>query len=127
MSEFVNTNLSDFKGVWVFCEQREGKLMPTDYELISEGRKLANELGVTLTGVLCGDGVEGIAGELGGYGADEVLVCESPLLKDYTTDAYAKVICDLIEERKPEAACRALLGSAGPRPCASGCCLRRRR
>ena len=102
MSEFVNTNLSDFKGVWVFCEQREGKLMPTDYELISEGRKLADELGVTLTGVLCGDGVEGIAGELGGYGADEVLVCESPLLKDYTTDAYAKVICDLIEERKPE-------------------------
>ena len=68
MSEFVNTNLSDFKGVWVFCEQREGKLMPTDYELISEGRKLADELGVTLTGVLCGDGVEGIAGELGGFG-----------------------------------------------------------
>ncbi len=102
MSEFVNTNLSDFKGVWVFCEQREGKLMPTDYELISEGRKLADELGVSLTGVLCGDGVEGIAKELGGYGADEVLVCESPLLKDYTTDAYSKVICDLVEERKPE-------------------------
>ncbi len=41
--------------------------------------------------------------ELGGYGADKVIVCDSPLLKDYTTDAYTKVICDAIEEMKPEA------------------------
>ena len=100
---FNNTDLAAFKDVWVFCEQRQGALMPTDFELISEGRKLADELGVTLTGVLCGDGVEGIAGELGGYGADKVIVCEHPLLKDYTTDAYTKVICDVIEEMKPEA------------------------
>lgn len=102
MATFNNTNLADFRGVWVFCEQRAGKLMPTDYELISEGRKLADELGVELCGLLLGDNVEGIAKELGGYGADKVLVCESPLLKDYTTDAYTKVICDVIMEAKPE-------------------------
>ena len=45
MSEFKNTVLEDFKNVWVFCEQRQGVLMPTDFELISEGRKLADELG----------------------------------------------------------------------------------
>ena len=45
---------------------------------------------------------EGIAKELGGYGADKVLVCDSPLLKDYTTDAYAKVVCDMVNEYKPE-------------------------
>ena len=103
MATFNNTDLAAFKDVWVFCEQRQGKLMPTDFELISEGRKLADELGVKLYGILLGDKIEGIAKELGGYGADGVIVCDHPLLKDYTTDAYAKVICDVIEERKPEA------------------------
>ena len=86
MSTFVNTDPTAFKGVWVFCEQREGKLMPTDFELISEGRKLADDLGVELCGLLLGDKVEGLAKELGGYGADRIIVCEHPLLKDYTTD-----------------------------------------
>ena len=100
---FNNTDLAAFKDVWVFCEQREGKLMPTDFELISEGRRLADELGVDLCGLLLGDNVEGIAKELGGYGADKVYVCDHPLLKTYTTDAYAKVICNVIEDLKPEA------------------------
>ena len=100
---FNNMDIAAFKNVWVFCEQRQGKMMPTTYELISEGRKLADELGVKLCGLLLGDKVEGIAKELGGYGADEVIVCEHPLLKNYTTDAYAKVICDMIREMKPEA------------------------
>ena len=52
--------------------------------------------------VSLGDNVEGIAKELGGYGADKVMVCDSPLLKDYTTDAYAKVVCDMVNEYKPE-------------------------
>ena len=91
---FDSSKIEEFKNVWVFCEQREGKMMPTSFELISEGRKLANELGVNLVGLLLGDNVEGIAKELGGYGADEVIVCDHPLLKTYTTDAYAKVLCD---------------------------------
>ena len=102
MYVFNNTDLAAFKNVWVFCEQRQGKLMPTDFELISEGRRLADELGVKLCGLLLGDGIEGLAGELAGYGADEIIVCDHPLLKDYTTDAYAKVICQAVEELKPE-------------------------
>ena len=77
--------------------------MPTDFELISKGRDLADELGVNLCGLLLGDNVEGLAKELGGYGADKVYVCDQPLLEVYNTDAYAKVICDVIEELKPEA------------------------
>ena len=95
-------DFKEYKGVWVFCEQRQGALMSTDFELISEARKLADELGCEVTGLLLGDHVEPIAKELGGYGADKVLVCESPLLKDYTTDAYAKVVCDMVNEYKPE-------------------------
>lgn len=102
MSEFNNTNVEEFSGVWVFCEQRDGKLVQTDLELINEGRKLADDLKAELTGVLLGENVEGLAAELGGYGADKVIVCDSPLLGVYTTDGYTKVICDLVEERKPE-------------------------
>ena len=95
-------DFKEYKGVWVFCEQRQGALMSTDFELVSEARKLADELGCEVTGLLLGDNVEPIAKELGGYGADKVMVCESPLLKDYTTDAYAKVVCDMVNEYKPE-------------------------
>ena len=99
---FNSADTAAFKNVWVFCEQRQGKMMPTTFELISEGRKLADELGVELCGILLGDNMDGIAKELGGYGADKVYVYNSPLLKDYTTDAYTKVITDAVEEIKPE-------------------------
>ena len=94
-------NLDAFSGVWVFCEQRDGVLMPTDFELVSEARKLADDLGCEVSALLLGHDVEGIAKELGGYGADRVLLCDSPLLKNYTTDAYTKVICDVVMERHP--------------------------
>ena len=76
MSNFNSADIAAFKDVWVFCEQREGKLMPTDFELISKGRDLANELGVNLCGLLLGgEGIESAAKELGGYGADKA-TCE---------------------------------------------------
>ena len=99
---FNSADIGAFKNVWVFCEQRQGVMMPTTFELISEGRKLADELGVELCGILLGDNVDGIANELGGYGADKVYVYNSPLLKDFTTDAYTKVIVEAVEEFKPE-------------------------
>ncbi len=102
MPTYSNTDTAAYKNVWVFCEQREGKLMPTDFELISEGRKLADELGVKLCGLLLGHNVEGIAKELGGYGADEIIIADDPLLEVYTTDGYTKVICETVEELKPE-------------------------
>ena len=100
---FNSKDTAAFKGVWVFCEQRDGVILSTGYQLLSEGRKLANDLGVELCGVLLGHEVnETYAKALGGYGADRVYICDHPLLKDYTTDAYTKVICDLVEEKKPE-------------------------
>lgn len=100
--EFNSADIGAFKDIWVFCEQRDGKLMETDFELLSEGRKLADERGVDLVGVLLGDNVKNLAKELGGYGADKIIVCEDPALKVYTTDAYTKVLCDVVMDRKPE-------------------------
>lgn len=95
-------NIADFKGVWVFAEQRNGELQKVSLELLGEGRKIADKLGVKLTALLLGKNVKGLAGNLGAHGADEVLVVEDDLLENYTTDAYTKVICDLAAERKPE-------------------------
>ena len=99
---YNSADIAAFKNVWVFCEQRNGKMMPTTLELISEGRKLADQLGVKLCGVLLGDEVDGLAKELGVYGADTVLVYDSPLLKNYTTDGYTKVLTEAVMEYKPE-------------------------
>ena len=103
MAEYNSSLIEEFSDIWVFCEQRDGKLMPTDYELISEGRKLADQRGSKLVGLLLGgEGIEKAAGELGGYGADKIIVCEDPALAVYTNEAYTNVVCDIVMERKPE-------------------------
>lgn len=95
-------DLSAYKGVWVFAEQREGKIMPVVIELLGEGRKLADEVGCELCAVLCGSGVEGLADKLFAYGADKVYLADHEELSTYRTDAYTKVINDAIEQYKPE-------------------------
>ncbi|MGE5632852.1 MAG: FAD-binding protein [Caulobacteraceae bacterium] len=95
-------DLSAYKGVWVFAEQRNGKLMGTAYELLGEGRKLADKLGVELSALLLGSGVAGLSEELIHYGADRVILAEHPELKLYTTDGYTKVITELVNSKKPE-------------------------
>ena len=95
-------NIADYKGVWVFAEQRDGKLQKVSLELLGKGKDLADKLGVELTALLLGSEADDMAKELAAYGADKVLYADNPLLKHYTTDGYAKVICDLVNERKPE-------------------------
>ncbi|QAA31150.1 electron transfer flavoprotein subunit alpha/FixB family protein [Clostridium manihotivorum] len=95
-------NIADYKGVWVFAEQRNGELQKVSLELLGEGRRIADKLGVKLTALLIGNNVKGLSEKLGVHGADEVLVVEHELLENYTTDGYTKVICDLATERKPE-------------------------
>ena len=94
-------NIADYKGVWVFAEQREGKLQKVSLELLGEGRRQADKLGVKLTALLLGNNIEGLADTLAKHGADEVLVADDRNLEHYTTEGYTKVICDLVNERKP--------------------------
>ena len=94
-------NISEYNGVWVFAEQRNGDLQKVSIEILGEGRRLADELGVKLTAVLLGNNVACLADILGEHGADEILVAEHEALENYTTDGYTKVICELANERKP--------------------------
>mgnify|MGYP001599323196 CR=1 FL=1 len=98
----MDIDLSLYKNIWVFAEQRQGKISPVVIELLGEGKKLANEIGVELCAVLLGSDIKGLAKELISYGAEKVYVADSPLLENYTTDAYTKVICDFVNQVKPE-------------------------
>ena len=82
-------------GVIAIAEQRDGKFRKVTYEVISEGRRLADSLGTELAAVVLGSGVEAAAGELGTYGADKVLVVDQPALAEMTTDAYTNVIAEI--------------------------------
>ena len=95
-------NLRDYKGIWVIVEQREGNVLNIAYELLGEARKLADKLNVDLTAVLLGNSLAKSSDSLIKYGADKVLSIEHELLYTYTTDAYTKVIANLILDRKPE-------------------------
>jgi electron transfer flavoprotein alpha subunit len=95
-------NKDDYRGVWVFAEQRDGKLMSVAIELLGEGKKLAEELGTELSAILLGDGVSKQAEELIKYGAKKVYLADNSELKSYRSDTYTKVITEAIEKYKPE-------------------------
>lgn len=97
-------NLTDYKNIWVYTEQRSGKLMNVALELIGEGHRLSREISADtkVCAVLVGSQVGHLADELYAYGADIVYIADDPLLKNYTTDGYAKVMTDAINEYKPE-------------------------
>ncbi|GAA0122666.1 MAG: electron transfer flavoprotein subunit alpha/FixB family protein [Clostridium argentinense] len=95
-------NIADYKGVWVFAEQRDGELQKVSLELLGKGREIADKLGVELTALLIGHNVEGMSKELAAYGADKVLLADREELAHYSTDGYAKVIADLANAHKPE-------------------------
>jgi len=88
--------------VWVFAEQEDGKLSDVPLELLSKGRELADQLSVPLASVLLGGGVESLSGTLIAHGADKVYRVDHPLLAHYQAAGYSKVICELIEQHKPQ-------------------------
>ena len=94
----------DYKDIWVFVEQRNGKFMNVAMELLGEATKLNADLedpSSKVCAVLVSDGVENLAEECYEYGADKVYYIHDALLKNYTTDGYTKVIVDAVNEYKP--------------------------
>lgn len=96
------TDLSLYKDVWVFAEQKDGEPAGVALELLGEGRKLAGQLGVKLAAVLFGENVEAVAKNLIAYGADEVYMVDHPSLKRFNDESYADIFVQLIEKYKPE-------------------------
>lgn len=89
------------QGVWTIAEQRDGEIRKVTYEVISEGRRVADALGQDLTVVLLGSNIKDKAAEFGHYGADKVMVADDSRLESYTTDAYVSVISQLVKANDP--------------------------
>lgn len=97
-----NVDISMYHGVWVYAEQRAGKLMNVAIELLGEGRKLADEIGTELCAVLVGSDCDDLVDELFAYGAEKVYYANNPELKNYTTDGYTAAVYRAILKYKPE-------------------------
>jgi len=93
--------VTQFQELWIWAEQRNGKLMRVSLELLSKGRELAEKLGVRLAAVLIGDQAEAMARELISYGADKIYLVEDARLKLYQSDVYANILEALIHSHSP--------------------------
>jgi len=95
------TDLQGYKGVWIFAEQRGGKVSSIAYELLGIGRKLADDRGAKLSTVLFGAS-ESEAQELIRWGADSVYLSQEPILEEFNDEPYSQLLTSLIQEHKPE-------------------------
>lgn len=95
-------NIDQWKGVWVVAEHRHCALLNVTFELMGEGRKLADIRKSSLTVIIIGNDNSKLAAELSNYGADHVISCEHELFETYNTEGYRKILKELILERKPE-------------------------
>lgn len=101
----LDPRLAAYKGVWVFVEHERGVTHPVSWELLGEGRKLANKLGVDLAAVVCGApgvAVHHACNEAFCYGADLRYLIEDPILAGYRNEAYTKALTDLVNQYQPE-------------------------
>lgn len=93
---------SQYKGVYVFVEQREGKIQNVSMELLGKARDLADALNDKVYALLLGHNMVEKGQDLIAGGADVVLYMDDELLAEYTTEPYAQAICQIIDERKPD-------------------------
>jgi electron transfer flavoprotein alpha subunit len=97
----VVPDFSDRKGVWVFAEQRGGKLAPVSLELLGKAQELGGQIKEEVSALLLGSQVSAMADTLIKHGAARVFLVEHSALKDYRTIAYTEVVEELVKEHKP--------------------------
>jgi len=94
-------DVSAYRGVLVFGEQRGGVIAPVVYELIGKGRELADKLEERLECVVLGEHMTAQAEDLATYGVDRVYLFDSPLLADFRDDPYTHFLSTLVRAVKP--------------------------
>ena len=88
--------------VWAFVDQFKGQALPASWEVVYNGRKLADQMGTGLAAVVIGSGVQEMAQTAIQYGADEVFLADDPSLEDYRSNAYAAVLAQAASQGEPE-------------------------
>ena len=95
-------NIADFKGIFVFVEQRDKNIEKVSLELIGKAKELAQVLNTTVTAVLLGCEMDEKAKDLNYYGADKVIYVENKNLDTYMTEPYTYSLVEIINKEKPE-------------------------
>jgi electron transfer flavoprotein alpha subunit len=98
----ASKDFSAYKGVWVFAEQKKGKIQSVAFELVGKARELADKLNTHVGAVLIGHGMDIAAQELICSGADTVYVVDAPQVANYLDEAYTTILTELIAKYKPE-------------------------
>jgi electron transfer flavoprotein alpha subunit len=95
-------DFSQYKGVMVFIEQHSGSIADVSYELLSEGRKLADDLGSELYGILPGHNLKDSYSEVFKYGTDRLYVIDNEIFENNLDDIYAKALVQVLNRFKPD-------------------------
>ena len=101
----LDPKLASYKGVWVFVEHERGQVHPVSWELMGEGRKLADMLGVELAGVVLGapgEPTRRFCTEAIYHSADLCYLMEDDILKDYRNEPFTKGMTNLVNTYQPE-------------------------
>jgi electron transfer flavoprotein alpha subunit len=103
IEESVTTATVDenYRGVWVFAEQHQGKLKSVAAELLAKGRELADALQTGLSAVCLGSNMEDVE-TLAAHGADKIYLVDSPELAGNDEDLLSRQLAAMIQEHKPE-------------------------
>lgn len=95
-------SISEYKGVFVFAEQRDRKVQKVAFELVGKGKQLAKDLNTTVTAVLLGKDMADEAKRLCYAGADNVIYVNDDMLDVYMTEPYVYTMHKIIMDKKPE-------------------------
>ena len=91
--------------VFVYCEIEGTNVQEVSQELLTKGRKLANELGVELHAIAAGSGIKGkVEDQILPYGVDKLFVFDAEGLFPYTSAPHTdvdSVLCALEDPVAP--------------------------
>jgi electron transfer flavoprotein alpha subunit len=88
----------------VYCEQEEGQVADVSLELLTKGRKLADELKCKLEAVVIGSKLKDVEKQIFPYGVDTVFIANDKKIEHYTTNPHSAILVKLFEEEKPQIA-----------------------
>ena len=95
-------DIKDYKGIWVFIEQKNGRVQSVSYELLGKAQELARKLNTSVSGVLIGNKLEDQLDELIFCGADNLYLVQAPELTNFQDEPYTNILVQLVKKYKPE-------------------------
>jgi len=98
----VLPDIKDYKGIWVFIEQKNSKVQSVAYELLGKARELAGKLNCDVSGVLIGNKLDDQLDELIWHGADNIYLVEAPEIFNFQDEPYTNILVKLVQKYKPE-------------------------